>query len=154
MYIQRNGERIAIGGKASLAFAVGAHLGYAVRMQISQPTPKKYSEASTADKAADIVAWLNEHKAADVTLINLSGRCAFAEALLVATASSVRHAQSLADGVNALCGERNYEFLRMEGYQAGQWILVDMNDIVLNIFQPTVRDMYKLEALWNLPDEA
>ncbi len=121
-------------------------------MQTLQTPPKKFSEASTAEKAAEITAWLNEHKAADVTFIPLAGKCAFTDGLLVVTASSVRHAQSLADGVNALCSEKNYEFLRMEGYQAGQWILVDLNDIVLNIFQPAVREMYKLEALWNLPD--
>ena len=64
------------------------------------------------------------------------------------SATSVRHAQSLADGVSALCHEQNYEYLRMEGYNAGQWILVDCNDIVVNIFQQSVRDLYQLENLW------
>ena len=47
-----------------------------------------------------------------------------------------------------LCHEQNYEYLRMEGYNTGQWILVDCNDIVVNIFQQSVRDLYQLENLW------
>jgi ribosome-associated protein len=121
-------------------------------MQTLQTPPKKYSEALTTDKAASIAAWLTEHKAADLVCLNVAGNCAFTDCLLVLTASSVRHAQSLADGISALCTEQNFEFLRMEGYQAGQWILVDLNDIVINIFQPSVRDLYKLESLWQMPE--
>ena len=64
------------------------------------------------------------------------------------TSWGIDFAQSLADGVSALCHEQNYEYLRMEGYNTGQWILVDCNDIVVNIFQQSVRDLYQLENLW------
>ena len=107
-------------------------------MQNLISTPKKYSELPTAEKMAVIKAWLEEHKAVDVAEIDLAGQGAFTDALLVVSATSVRHAQSLADGVSALCHEQNYEYLRMEGYNTGQWILVDCNDIVVNIFQPEV----------------
>lgn len=137
--------------RAHKAFAVSGHLLYTGGMQTLQTPPKKYSEALTTDKAASIAAWLTEHKAADLVCLDLAGKCAFTDCLLVVTASSVRHAQSLADGINALCTEHNFEYLRMEGYQTGQWILVDLNDIVINIFQPSVRDMYKLESLWQMP---
>lgn len=103
------------------------------------------------EKAGEIATWLEEHKAADVVLLDLADRSTFTEAMVIATATSVRHAQSLADGVNGLCGERNFEFLRMDGYQVGQWILVDCNDFVVNIFQPETRDLYKLESLWSVP---
>ena len=125
-----------------------AGLGYGRGMQNLISTPKKYSELPTAEKMAVIRAWLEEHKAVDVTGIDLAGQGAFTDALLVASATSVRHAQSLADGVSALCHERNFEYLRMEGYTTGQWILVDCNDIVVNIFQQSVRDLYQLESLW------
>ena len=111
-------------------------------------TPKKYSLMPTPEKLAIMKAWLEEHKAQHVESIDLAGKGVFTDALLVASATSVRHAQSLADGISALCSEKNFEYLRMEGYTAGQWILVDCNDIVINIFQESVRDLYKLEALW------
>ncbi|HJA77188.1 MAG TPA: ribosome silencing factor [Candidatus Desulfovibrio gallistercoris] len=111
-------------------------------------TPKKYSLMPTPEKLAIMKAWLEDHKAQQVESIDLAGKGAFTDALLVASATSVRHAQSLADGISALCSENNFEYLRMEGYTAGQWILVDCNDIVINIFQESVRELYKLEALW------
>ena len=83
--------------------ALGYALGYGRGMQNLISTPKKYSELPTAEKMAVIRAWLEEHKAVDVTGIDLAGQGAFTDALLVASATSVRHAQSLADGVSALC---------------------------------------------------
>ncbi|MEG2172007.1 MAG: ribosome silencing factor [Desulfovibrionaceae bacterium] len=110
---------------------------------------KKYSLADTAEKCRVVTAWLVENKAKDPATVDLTGQCAFAESLIVVTASSIRHAQSLASGVTELCAKENYEFLRVEGVQTGQWILVDMNDIVVNIFQESVRGLYDLESLWN-----
>ncbi len=120
-------------------------------MQNTSHSSKRFSTASTQEKISDIVVWLEEHKAADIVTLDLAGRSAFAEALLVITASSMRHGQSLADGVMQLCNEKKYEYLRMEGYQTGQWILVDLNDVIVNIFQEPVRHLYNLEALWRLP---
>lgn len=110
---------------------------------------KKYSSLPTAEKSADILQWLEEHKAKESSVLDLSGQHAFTESIIIVSATSVRHAQSLADGVAELCRERNYEFLRMEGKQTGQWILLDLNDVVVNIFQEAVRDLYRLESLWN-----
>ena len=120
--------RRAIPGPGGIV-ALGYALRYGRDMQNLISTPKKYSELPTAE-------------------IDLAGQGAFTDALLVVSATSVRHAQSLADGVSALCHEQNYEYLRMEGYNTGQWILVDCNDIVVNIFQQSVRDLYQLENLW------
>lgn len=110
---------------------------------------KKYSLVSPAEKCRVISEWLMEQKAKDPATVDLTGQCAFADALVVATASSVRHAQSLASGITELCAKENYEFFRVEGVTTGQWILVDMNDIVVNIFQESVRGLYDLESLWS-----
>ena len=110
--------------------------------------PKQFSDVPASRKAADLVQWLEEHKALRVVSIDFEGQGGFADALIIASAGSVRHAQSLADGVGELCRQRNFEYLRMEGYTAGQWILVDMNDIVVNVFLEPVRELYGLEALW------
>lgn len=120
-------------------------------MTTISPKTHKYSDLPSLDKADDMAAWLKDHKADDVTVINLEGRGAFTEAMVVASATSVRHAQSLADGINSLCGEKSYEYLRMDGYPVGQWILVDCNDVVVNIFQADTRRLYKLESLWSMP---
>lgn len=113
-----------------------------------RPARKRYATVPTAEKLADLIHWLEEHKAGQIVSIDLSAQGVFTDALVVVTAGSARHGQSLADGIAALCHERNYEFLRMEGYEAGQWILVDLNDIIVNIFLEPVRELYRLESLW------
>ncbi len=109
---------------------------------------KKYSTIPTGDKVLALQNFLEEHKGQDVVSLNLAQQNTFAEAMLVVTATSMRHAQSMAEGVQLFCKEKNFEFLRTEGKQTGQWILLDLNDVVVNIFQAAVRDLYKLEQLW------
>ena len=110
---------------------------------------KKYSSIPTAEKTADFLHWLEEHKGKQPVALDLTGQNAFTESLIVVSATSVRHAQSMAEGLAELCKEKNYEFLRMEGKQTGQWVLIDCNDVVVNIFQEAVRDLYRLESLWS-----
>ena len=109
---------------------------------------KKRSAASTENKLATLSAWLHAHKALQLVSLHVAGRNTWTEALIIVSASSVRHAQSMADGILAWCKEEHVEFLHMEGYQAGQWILVDLNDVVVNIFQAPTRELYRLESLW------
>lgn len=117
---------------------------------------KIYAEVNSREKAESIRAWLEEHRARDVAFFDLQGTNPLAEIMAVVSATSVRHARSLADGLLELCRERNFEFLRMEGYQTGLWILVDLNDVIVHIMQEAERDIYHLESLWRdaerLPD--
>jgi ribosome-associated protein len=103
---------------------------------------------STEKKLETLSHWLHEHKALRLVSLRVDGRNAWTEALIIVSASSIRHAQSLADGLLAWCREQKMEFLSMEGYQAGHWILVDLNDVVVNIFQTPARELYRLESLW------
>lgn len=125
----------------------GAHA--AVSPVTERPAPlRRYSTQPASEKAAVLADWLEESKARELTVLDVSGKNPCMDVLIVATATSVRHARSLADGLLDQCKQRNFEYLRMEGYQAGQWILVDLNDIVAHIFQAETRDMYRLESLW------
>ena len=112
------------------------------------PAPKaqaarKFSTASASEKTAALVKWLEESKARDVVALNVAGKSPCMDVVIVVTASSLRHAKSLADGLMEQCTKNNYEFLRMEGYQTGQWILADLNDIVVHIFQCVGHKVWK-----------
>ena len=109
---------------------------------------RRFSTESLTDRLKVIVPHLEEHKARQLLALEVRGKSACSDAILIATANSLRHARSLADGLLELCRERNYEFLRMEGYQNGQWILVDLNDLVVHIFQTETRNLFRLEGLW------
>ncbi len=115
---------------------------------------KKYLSLPLEEKIALLLEVLREHKALHIVDLNIAERSSWADSLLIASAGSVRHAQSLADEIRALCARRNLELLSVEGYQSGQWILVDLNDVVVNIFQTPVRELYRLESLWAGPPSA
>jgi ribosome-associated protein len=117
--------------------------------QIMTETPRRYAAMSAADKAARLAGWLEEHHARDIVVLDISGKSSCMDVVIIAVAGSIRQAQGLADGILALCGEERLEFFRVEGYSAGQWVLLDLNDVVIHIFQPAVRNVYNLEALWN-----
>jgi ribosome-associated protein len=116
---------------------------------IMMENPLRYAAMSAVDKAARLAGWLEEHHARDIVILDISGKSSCMDVVIIAAAGSIRQAQSLADGILALCGEERLEFFRVEGYGAGQWVLLDLNDVVIHIFQPAVRDVYNLEALWS-----
>lgn len=117
-------------------------------MPTAKNTRLQHSNVPMQEKAAAMVNWLVEKKAEDVLALDITKAHTFTDAILIASSSSFRHAQGLADYILDQCRNARYEFLRMEGYQGGEWILIDCNDIVINIFQRDQRDLYRLEELW------
>lgn len=114
-------------------------------MRTSKPS---YSKAPTTEKVAVLAGWLDDKKARDIVAFDLARENSLSEAVVIATATSTRHAQGLAEHVLLSAKEANYEFLRMEGNAVGQWILLDLNDIVVHILQTDARDLFRLEDLW------
>lgn len=108
----------------------------------------KYSTASAEAKLEVLIKWLKDNKAIDPVVLSVAEQHACTDFMLVVSAMSLRHAKSLADGLLQQCTENNFEYLRMEGYQSGQWILMDLNEIIVHIFQAEARELYRLEALW------
>ncbi len=109
---------------------------------------KKFSQTPSREKLLQMGEWLKDKKGRSLYILDLSGRGAFTEGIVLVSATSVRHAQGLADNLLDEAGRANYEFLHMEGYQTGSWVLLDFNDIVVNIFQAEARLLYNIEGLW------
>lgn len=123
-------------------------LGYESPMQTQVKKTKNSVPLSTRLEA--LISDLENHKALDIVDLDISAQGGnFADHLLIVTATSQRHARSLADAVADLCHANGYEYLRVEGFREGQWVLVDLNDIVVNIFQSDTRELYRLEDLWS-----
>jgi ribosome-associated protein len=113
-----------------------------------EETPRRFSRLPAADKAARIASWLDEHKARDLIVLDVSAKSSCTDVVIIAGAASVRQGQSLADGILELCRQEQLEFLHLEGQAVGQWILVDLNDVVVHILQEPARALYNLEGLW------
>lgn len=102
----------------------------------------------TAAKMRLVSGWLHDNKAEAIMALDVSGLCGVAEGMVLASAHSGRHAQGLADNLLKSASEAGVEFLGMEGYQGGTWILLDFNDVLVHIFKPEIRSFYNLEGLW------
>lgn len=106
---------------------------------------------SLRDRLKAFSDFLAGQKAGDVFVHIYEDGNPVADALIVASATSGRHARGLADGILRICPENGQEYFRMEGYEEAQWILVDCNDVIIHIFQPDIRDLYRLEDLCRQP---
>jgi len=104
---------------------------------------------TTAEKSRRIARLLDEKQGEDILVLDVSGVCPIAENLILVTGRGQRHAQSLADAVMALAGELKLLSFGMEGYETGAWILLDLNDVIVHVFQEDARRFYNLEGLWN-----
>ena len=113
---------------------------------------QKFADVPVREKLEHIAGWITERKGKDVLALDLTHINTFTEGIIIVTATSIRHAQGLADNILLECKAHRYEFLRMEGYQTGQWILLDLNDLVISIFQEETRELYRLEELWKNAD--
>jgi len=97
---------------------------------------------------------LEEMKAVDVRVLDVHEQSSFTDTMIVAGGTSSRHAQSVADNVVRRAKERGNPPLGVEGEREGEWILVDLGDVVVHVMQPQVRDFYNLEKLWTTGVEA
>lgn len=106
------------------------------------------SKAKWAAEAADNL------KAEQIVVLDVSRVASFADALVVASGTSNRHVQSIADAVVKAAKEKSEIPIGVEGYREGRWVLIDLSDVVVHIFQNEVRNHYDLERLWSDAGEA
>ena len=94
------------------------------------------------------VSALEDIKAKDIEVINTSKLTAMFDKIIVATGDSNRQVNALARSVHDKVKEAGGAIVGMEGEDSGEWVLVDLGDIVVHIMQPVVRAHYNLEELW------
>ena len=114
--------------------------------RIGMAKEKKFSLLPVKEKAEYVYTWLVEGKAKDIKVLDV--KSAVTDMVVIVSASSARHAKSLADHIIMESKKEKFEILSTEGYQAGTWVLVDLNDIVVHIFQEETRELFQLENLW------
>jgi len=100
-------------------------------------------------KVRMIVNWMEEKQARNTIALDMHEKNSLTEALIIVSAVNYRHAQALADWLLEKFSENSIEFLGLEGYHPGSWILIDCNDVVIHIFQQEFRDFYNIEGLWS-----
>ena len=91
---------------------------------------------------------LIDNKAEDVLILDINGISSFADAIIIATANSNRHAKSLSEKLVESIKASGKSILGVEGKIESGWILVDCGEVVINIMNSDIRDFYDLEGLW------
>jgi len=95
-----------------------------------------------------VLGALAELKAVDVRALDVRGLTDITDTMMVASGTSDRHVKSIADRVVQRCKEAGFRPYGMEGERDGEWVLLDLQDIVLHVMLPRVREFYALEKLW------
>ena len=96
-----------------------------------------------------VMAQLEDAKAEDIIAINLDGKTAIADNMVVASGRSNRHVGAIADQLVEKLKEAGHRHIRVEGMDQCDWVLVDAVDVVVHLFRPEVRSFYNLEKLWS-----
>ena len=96
-----------------------------------------------------VVSALEDIKAKDIEVINTAKLTPLFERIIIASGDSNRQVRSLASNVEEKVREAGGEILSTEGEDGGEWVLVDLGDIVVHVMQPAIRSYYNLEELWS-----
>ena len=121
----------------------------AVRAKTKSTLGKKTALPKGKPSLRDVVlAALAELKAVNVRALDVRGITDITDTMVVASGTSDRHVKSIADRVLQRCKEAGYRPYGMEGERDGEWVLLDLQDVVLHVMLPRLREFYALEKLW------
>jgi len=97
-----------------------------------------------------VVSFLEDSKATDILVVDVSGRSPLTERMVIASGNSTRHVKSMAENVVVKAKEAGNLPLGIEGAREGEWVLVDLNDVIVHVMLPQTRAFYNLEKLWEI----
>ena len=95
-----------------------------------------------------VVDALEDVKGRDIEVFDTARMPSMFERVVIASGDSTRQVKALADSVQEKVRENGARVYGVEGERAGEWVLVDLGDIVVHIMHPTVREFYNLEEVW------
>ncbi len=115
-------------------------------MRLTNHDPQQRLQALTDQ----LVVALEDKKALEVLTLDVQGRCAFSDRFVLANGRNGRHLKALAQAVAAVAHEFNLP-AAVEGGEALVWLVVDLQDVIVHLFLPEVREQFQLERLWQQP---
>lgn len=107
------------------------------------------TQAERAQRATPIASAALDRKAQELVALDVHEVTSVADTFIVVTGTSDRHARSIADSIVEAARASGEKPIGVEGYDEGRWVLIDLGDVVVHVFQSEVRKAYDLERLWS-----
>ncbi len=100
-----------------------------------------------------ILTSLDDDKAEDIVVIDLKGKSEMADHMVIASGRSSRQVGAISDHLTDRLKQVKGILSKVEGKEAGDWVLIDTGDVVVHVFRPEVREFYQLEKMWLTPKQ-
>ena len=110
----------------------------------------KAVQLSASEMSQVVIDALEDVKAVDVRVLDVESMSNFTDHMIIASGTSTRQVKALANSVVVEAKKAGMDVLGQEGENPGEWILIDLGDVVVHIMVPQVRDFYNLEKLWSV----
>lgn len=108
---------------------------------------------NTPESMRDVIlATLDENKAEDIVTIDLNGKSAIADYMIIASGRSSRHVVGLSNHISEALAKAGMNKAKFDGKENGDWVLGDSGDVIVHLFRPEVREFYNIEKIWCDPE--
>ena len=97
-----------------------------------------------------VITAIEDLKGEDIRELDVKGKTSVTDIMIIASGTSSRHVKSIANNVAAEAKHAGVMPLGVEGEDQGEWVLVDLGDVVVHVMQPHIREFYDLEKLWDI----
>ena len=104
---------------------------------------------SAQETLRTVLARLEDMKAEDSVVIDLTGKSSIGDYMVVTSGRSQRHVSAVADNLIKGMEDAGSPRVRVEGMRQGDWVLIDAGDVIVHVFRPEVRAFYNLEKMWS-----
>jgi ribosome-associated protein len=120
-----------------------------------KPAPKRRAPRAPEPASLDhlqqvIVTSLEDDKAEEIISLDLAGRAAFADRMVIATGLADRQITAMATHLEEKLHKEGVKRVQIEGAGGSDWVLIDAGDIVVHLFKPEARSLYALEKMWGV----